>query len=198
MKAQLLYNQLGLILPSYVITQELHFDRQHRFARTFAALNGFVVSSEDTVYRIARAHAEFAQHDAWHVLAKAHEGALVMLHDRLFPGTYYSGDELLAMRGDDIVILQVVEDGALAGYVTVSRDLEQGEAYIDFIGVEAAERGRGVGSRLLRSAIAWAFDDARVGEMMLTVDSGNPAERLYTRHGFEIKQATRSYRKATA
>ncbi|CAJ1956761.1 unnamed protein product [Cylindrotheca closterium] len=63
----------------------------------------------------------------------------------------------------------------------------KGEFYIDTLAVTSEARGKGVGTKLLK----WAEDLARQkgdSKLQLGVMQGNPAERLYTRFGFEEEQ----------
>ncbi|MBB5233499.1 GNAT family N-acetyltransferase [Deinococcus budaensis] len=58
-----------------------------------------------------------------------------------------------------------------------------GELYLDTLAVAPPARGRGLGGRLLEAGVARAvaLGLPRVG---LLVEDGNPAARLYARHGF--------------
>jgi GNAT superfamily N-acetyltransferase len=90
------------------------------------------------------------------------------------------------------------KDGRVVGFVQMSlhgqkgRDccaslmhtLRPGEAYIEQMMVDAETRGQGIGTRLLE----WCEETARAkGATLLSlgVVTGNPAERLYKRFGFE-------------
>src|SRR5262249_35182124 len=68
-------------------------------------------------------------------IAVEHESAFVARHEELFPGTYYSGPQLLdqAARGK-AVVLGVIDDGRLVGYAAGRVD-EGGDGYLDFVGV---------------------------------------------------------------
>jgi RimJ/RimL family protein N-acetyltransferase len=52
------------------------------------------------------------------------------------------------------------------------------------MGVAAAFRGRGVGEALLEALLGRARAEG-FGALSLSVEDGNPAARLYERHGFE-------------
>lgn len=58
-----------------------------------------------------------------------------------------------------------------------------GELYLDTLAVVSSARGRGLGGHLLEAGVAraTALGLPRVG---LLVEEGNPAARLYARHGF--------------
>ncbi len=74
-------------------------------------------------------------------------------------------------------------------YGFIAARVTAGELHINNIGVHAAARGRGVGSALLRAAIATG---RRLGaeQALLEVRAGNvPAQALYRRCGFEVVAA---------
>jgi len=73
------------------------------------------------------------------------------------------------------------EGAAFVGLITI---LVRGErAILDLVAVGDRVRGRGVGSAMLASAVAW-IDERRLAATVGT-QSDNPALRLYARHGFE-------------
>lgn len=89
--------------------------------------------------------------------------------------------------------------GALVGSAVTGRVDEQGRpvpdaSYIDYIGVHASARGRGVAKALLRAAIA---DAARRGRTRigLEVDADSPtgADGLYRSMGWETRYVTESW-----
>ena len=84
----------------------------------------------------------------------------------------------------DIVFVPVI-DGAAAGYVTCKRDAEPAKTgWIGLVGVGPQARGRGVGSALIRRAIAW-FRESGVEEVLVVTQGRNEAaKRLYERSGF--------------
>jgi ribosomal protein S18 acetylase RimI-like enzyme len=77
----------------------------------------------------------------------------------------------------------VVEDsGRVAGYVTCKREGRGGR--IGLMGVDAANRGKGVGARLMQAAQAW-FSAAEVEKVRVVTQGRNIAsQRLYQRCGF--------------
>jgi len=80
---------------------------------------------------------------------------------------------------------------ALYGFL--SARVSAGELHINNIGVHAAARRRGVGSELMRTAIAAAAGQG-AGAAILEVRAGNvAAQALYRRHGFEVVGRRRQY-----
>ena len=120
------------------------------------------------------------------------------LHHQLWPELFLSGqtkytaDALLPMLGKPDAPILVAEDAdGVCGYLIafvrerIGPNLTGGRSfYIDDLCVDAACRGRGVGSRLLAEGRACA---AALGcrELLLNVWEGNDAaQRFYARSGF--------------
>lgn len=83
---------------------------------------------------------------------------------------------LLALDEDRIVGALVMLRTGMKGYIP--------ENLLLYVAVDPDQRGRGLGGRICREAIA-----ATEGETKLHVEYDNPAKRLYERLGFENKYA---------
>ena len=84
------------------------------------------------------------------------------LHHGLFPGSYLSDDEITAAISDDpSLVLTAWLDGQPAGYLVAKDDTATDELYVDYLGVDPAFRGRGLGRALLLHAIRWGEDRGR-------------------------------------
>ena len=94
------------------------------------------------------------------------------------------------MRSGDAGIIAEV-DGAFAGmaYYRLFPPEQHGQGYLDPETPELANavvpemRGQGLGGRLLRIMAAEAAT-AGIARISLSVSTGNPARRLYERHGY--------------
>jgi ribosomal protein S18 acetylase RimI-like enzyme len=78
----------------------------------------------------------------------------------------------------------VLVDGDPCGRLYVSR--WPGEIRIIDIALLPHARGRGVGTHLIEGLLAEAAADGRC--VSIHVEAGNPAKRLYARHGFETAE----------
>ncbi len=95
------------------------------------------------------------------------------------------------MRPGDVGVVAEV-DGTFAGmaYGRLFTDEEHGHGFVNeatpeiAIGVEEELRGKGIGTRLLEELAAAAKAD-ECPALSLSVDTGNPARRLYERVGYE-------------
>ena len=121
------------------------------------------------------------------------------LHHGLFPGSYLSDDEITAAISDDAsLVLTAWLDGQPAGYLVAKDDTATDELYVDYLGVDPAFRGRGLGRALLLHAIRWGEDRGR-GRSALTVRQDRAeALSLYLQCGFEQARAGVHWRKDRA
>jgi|TARA_R110002096_G_scaffold342187_1_gene535130 GNAT superfamily N-acetyltransferase len=77
------------------------------------------------------------------------------------------------------------EEGKLVGVVVVNKTGMSGyipENILVYIAVDASQRGKGVGKKLMKTAI-----DMAQGDVALHVEPDNPAKFLYEKLGFENK-----------
>ncbi len=122
--------------------------------------------------------------------------AFVALHDALFPGTYYDGRDILGRLSEQHQVLTAHDEAGLCGYVYTEVSPAFGEASLEFIGVAPRARGKGVGTRLVREALAWVFSFNAVAEVSLVVSTRREAAlRLYRAAGFELEHEMRSFLK---
>jgi ribosomal protein S18 acetylase RimI-like enzyme len=162
----------------------------------FAQRHGFVVTEEQHLLALPADLIDELPRPEVAPIWAPHEGAFVLLHENAFPGTYYSGQQLLdqAARGE-AVLLGVVEEGALAGYAAARLD-EEGDGYVDFVAVVPELRRRGAGQALV-AGIAHALRARRdVSAIRLTVSSENTAAlALYDSLGFTRQSSAVGYRR---
>jgi [ribosomal protein S18]-alanine N-acetyltransferase len=96
----------------------------------------------------------------------------------------------LLRRGDADLFLAEA-GGEVVGYAALWAVLDQAE--LGNIAVAPAQRGRGIGTRLLHTVVERARERG-VRELFLEVRVGNAAaQRLYQRHGFEAVGRRRGY-----
>ena len=118
------------------------------------------------------------------------------LHEAEFPATYFSAAQLVerAAAGEQVVLVAEGADGAFAGYIA-GRVQPDGEGYIDFVAVDPAGRGTGVGRRLITGLVRRVLPATTTGRVSLTVQEHRaPARALYESLGFRVDLAFRGYR----
>jgi [ribosomal protein S18]-alanine N-acetyltransferase len=95
------------------------------------------------------------------------------------------------LRRSDADLFLAEGEGEVLGYAALWAVLDQGE--LGNLAVAPARRGRGVGTRLLRTVFQYARERG-VRELYLEVRVSNTAaQRLYARHGFEVVGRRRGY-----
>ena len=127
-------------------------------------------------------------------------------HEETFDEFVFRLREDPGHRWDHWWIAELVEDGqepepagALVGAVHEGDGDEPGGSYVEYIGVLANARGRGVAKSLLATIIADAASRGR-DRVGLEVDADSPtgAEGLYTSMGWRTKYTTQSWHKDVA
>ena len=122
---------------------------------------------------------------------------LATLHDAEFPATYLTVDRMLseAVDGDRTALVAVDASGRVVGYAT--GDVQpDGNGYIDFLAVEEAARGGGVGPTLVAALVQALRPSITAEAVHLTVqDHRAPARALYDKLGFHQDIGIVGYRR---
>ncbi|HEY0859123.1 MAG TPA: GNAT family N-acetyltransferase [Albitalea sp.] len=200
---------LGAVLPMVGPTLEAalpgirHFDAfpsaDDALLNEWYAAAGYEPQQLHRVLRAAIGPATPAPPGVRHATA-AHLPAALLLHESLFPIAYLGdADFRRAIEADDRALLVACgDDGTPVGYLHVQDNAAEREAYIDYLGVTPAQRGRGLGRALLDAAAAWGAARGH-GHLALTVREDRPtAYDLYRRAGFVQISAGRHWRKLAA
>jgi GNAT superfamily N-acetyltransferase len=184
---------------------ELCGHRQHRLLADFAARHDFRTGKTSRVFvltgaplrtlLIRGASQDSTVDNAVQVLPDdpAVRAAVADLHERCFPGRAITGAHLIeGSRGHCVVVL--VDGRGLIGYAAGYP--QEGDLYVDLVGVDPNLRSKGAGRALVRGLLREL--SARYGARQLaaaTVALGNDAsERMFTALGFTIHSELVSYR----
>jgi ribosomal protein S18 acetylase RimI-like enzyme len=121
------------------------------------------------------------------------------LHHSLFPDSYLSDGAIAAAISDDSrLVLTAWLDGRPAGYLVAKDEATADELYVDYLGVDPACRGRGLGRALLLQAIRWGgFRGRRRAALTVRQDRAE-AVSLYLQCGFLQARAGVHWRKDRA
>ena len=112
----------------------------------------------------------------------------VKLHDRIFTGTYATGQRILDKLDEDHQVFVYLQGDEILGYVYAAIDEETGDGSVEFIGTREDARGKGIGRQLLLTALEWLFDGKKVQQAILVVnDNLTNARSLYESVGFRLK-----------
>jgi ribosomal protein S18 acetylase RimI-like enzyme len=130
--------------------------------------------------------------------------AIAPLHDAEFPGTYATADQLVtgALDGSRLVLVADGPGGGgpagIVGYAA-GEIHEDGEGFVDFIVVDAAARGTGLGRALVVALTRRLLARAPLDRVALTVhDHRAPARTLYRTLGFRPVASLVAYRSWSA
>jgi ribosomal protein S18 acetylase RimI-like enzyme len=120
-----------------------------------------------------------------------------LLHSKLFPGSYYTGTQLITKLGEKNTVYIETENQTLLGFIRGKLEEDTQEGYIDFVGVRESVRQQGIGKKLVTAIIHWIFNSFPQTETItLTVYEDNlPAVKLYRTLGFQQIQLLQGYRK---
>ena len=184
--APLLLEELRELVPRGTSRLDAFLNIANEDGLAFLRRRGFGIRPATHIYVAQAAGAPEAWSDPFPELAARHEVGFARLHHETFPAADSTpGHELLAGRDEEHVIFGAADDLRLLGYVCVSVNPAPREGFIDYLAVRPAARGRGIGERLLRTALRWAFADRRLPQAALCVTEWRAdARRLYERAGF--------------
>ncbi|MFA9431006.1 GNAT family N-acetyltransferase [Egicoccus sp. AB-alg2] len=189
------------LLPATVTQEETCGDERHAWLADFATRHGFVAEEPSAVLvrdlddGLPPVTVPVAARDD---LTDAQRAEVAALHDRLFPGTHTPGRRLVD-GVDDNRLLVVLDDGRAIAYAAVERHEDDGSGYLDFLGVDASARGRGLGAALVAAACHEMRHGLGCLASSLTVRAGNAAaRRVYQRNGFVEERVIVPFRRGFA
>jgi RimJ/RimL family protein N-acetyltransferase len=186
--ASALLDRLLEILPPSIRRLDSLLHVAHQRGRDFYLSHGFEQRRRHHVYVAARPGGPLGAGEAGCPLEPSQKESFSRLHDTLFPDTYETGASILAKLDDDHAVFVHAEGDGVVGYIYVIIEDGTGEGYLEFIGVQADARRRGVGKGLLLTGLKWLFEVKNVSEVGLTVsDEDTAARALYESAGFDLR-----------
>lgn len=124
--------------------------------------------------------------------------AVATLHEVLFAPAYLGeADFVRALTAPDRALFVVRDEtGVPLGYLHAEDRPAQHEVYVDYLGVQAERRGRGLGRALLKAALHWAAQRGRRQVALTVREDRQRALSLYLDAGFVEVSAGRHWRLA--
>ncbi|WP_096440158.1 GNAT family N-acetyltransferase [Alteribacter populi] len=184
-----LWKRLLNIVPASLLYFNLFYHNQHWLANRFADEHNFGVKETHHIFEAGKEKAARQKHSAVGTVSDEYDKVVSDLHDRIFPGTYYSGKVLVERAHDPLHNLWMIKDqDIVAGYLYAEVDGDESEGSIEFLAVDEAYQGRGFGRKLLEHALDVLFDSSKIKRIRLTVQDNKMIPLgLYERAGFELK-----------
>ncbi|MHA2371179.1 MAG: GNAT family N-acetyltransferase, partial [Candidatus Hodarchaeales archaeon] len=133
------------VIRSGICDLELAADVSNNNLRAFAKRNGFIEGSPASHLCIDRQKVPISPIAEVSELTPDFFEAFKALHDRTFPGAYYSGVQILQRLDEQNKVFILAQKKTLQGYVYSRIDSSSSEGYIDFLGVEPVSRRLGIG-----------------------------------------------------
>lgn len=192
--ADALYRSSRQQLPSMIDEEEVVADAESSLLPAWAGRHGFIPNEASVLLRLEEDRFDGSSSPSAMVIrpAEPNDFAIIAsLHNAAFPSTHSTAEAL--MRSDHPRMV-AEHERAVVGYVAYEVQSD-GTGYIDYLAVDPAARGAGVGGQLVCSACTDLF--ARdVAFVHLTVRAGNAAARaLYRRVGFHDERIAVPYRR---
>jgi ribosomal protein S18 acetylase RimI-like enzyme len=129
-------------------------------------------------------------------LSKEYYDEFIMLHNKVFKGAYYTGEDIIDRISENRKVFMVVVDESLAGFIYTEGEPEFGEGSIEFFAVQEEQRGKRIGARLIAGALKWLFSLENIKKIILSVNLENSnAIKLYKHVGFSQEHELFHYAK---
>ena len=175
-------------LPRPVRRVEAFLHAENRAGLGFLQSRGFTLGALTHLYVVPRPVLPPAADGSLPALRAAHEVAFARLHAETFPaGGSTPAGVLLDGRDDEHAIFAAAAGLRLLGYVCVSANRAPREGFIEYLAVRPNARGRGIGTRLLQTALRWTFEERRLPQAALCVSERRAgARRVYESTGFRL------------
>lgn len=112
----------------------------------------------------------------------------ITLHESIFTQTYASGQRILDKISENHQVFVCTQEDEILGYLYAAIEEDTGDGSIEFVGVREDARGKGIGRKLLQTALQWLFEEKKVHQATLVVnDNLTNARSLYESVGFHLK-----------
>jgi len=194
--ADALYAAVTPALPVGIHEHEMFVDTENAHCRAFAARHDFHNQGEMEIYFITPdrlAALPEATAEEWD---GRFADRFIALHDQLFPRSNFTLNSMLSERDKGATLLLLTDGDDLAGYFFGRADAVSGEAFVDFVGVDPARHGQGLGRRLMLAGLWRQRMTPNLNQVNLTVKPDNlPAVRLYESLGFVRERGMVAFRK---
>ena len=184
------------LLPSKIGSLEMFPNFKNERVCQLANELSFKKCSDETILTFERNNSRELKSVSIEELTPEYYVDMKQLHDKAFPGAYYSGQQIIQRLDEHRKTYIITNKDTFCGYIYVEAEPEFGEASIEFFAVENSERGNGIGGQLLTGALKWLFTFKGMESITLCVNSANDnAINLYKKVGFRHQHNLCSFTK---
>lgn len=183
-----MWSKMIEVLPKEIGLISMFINKKNENCLRLADNFDFSKESEQTILSFERPYIKKLQDIPIIELSADFYEDMQLLHDKVFPNTYYSGSQIIERLNDHKKVFIDIKNNKLTGYIYVEGNPEFGDGSIEFFAVDELQRGKGIGSKLLTMALKWLFTFDSINNIILCVNSANEkALNLYKTVGFKQK-----------
>lgn len=181
-----MWNKMTDLLPSEIDSLQMFPNANNIRVRQLANDLSFKKHSDETILIFELNNSHNLNSISIEDFTPAYHEDMKQLHDKVFPGTYYSGQQIIERLDEHRKVFIITKKGNFCGYIYVEAEPEFGEANIEFFSVEESERSNGIGGQLLKGALKWLYTFENIQSTRLCVNATNDrAINLYKKVGFD-------------
>lgn len=196
------------LLPDGIDGEELAIDERSDLLARLAGRNGFQAEEASACLELRPgdlvSDAPVVPGVRIEPLSSRTADAVAALHDLAFPGTHTTGRSLVDPEADTehrwVAVDEAgagadgTDDVSVVGYVATERH-QDGSCYVDFLAVDPARRGAGIGRALVHHASRVGLDDGATYAHLTVRVSNAPARALYDSLGYRTDRIVVPYRR---
>ncbi len=149
----------------------------------------------DLVYKLNEKIEKYESMKNVKVVEKEYSENIVTIHNNLFKGSYYNGENLLSNLKKEEVKLYILEHDCFGeiGYLYCEKSDEDQEIYVDYIGIDLKYQGRHY-SEVLMYHLLKSVDINKYKYIRTCVDSSNNrALNMFEKFNFDIEYTNLLY-----
>lgn len=151
--ADALYGAAGVVRAGFD-EQEICYDQRSTLLAAFGRRNGFAEADASLALRIELPAPSAGTHpDVVEPPDDAARTAVGEMHDELFPATHRTGASIASPDAPQRLTWCIAEHGTVVAYVAVEHQSDN-SVYVDYLGVAAQHRRRGLARRLVAHGLA--------------------------------------------
>lgn len=186
--ANALLERLQNILPSTIHWLDSFLNIANERGNKFYLAQGFRQLRLVHVYVVEAFETQLEYSSICRTLNPLHAQDFITLHESIFTQTYASGQRILDKIGENHRVFVYSEGDEILGYLYAAIEEETGDGSVEFVGVREDTRGKGIGRKLLQTALQWLFKEKTVCQVTLVVnDNLTNARSLYESVGFRLQ-----------